>query len=100
MAVGALILTGCGSGPQPVEREPVAVRTITVAADDRTTLGHEYVGVVEEESAVALSFPVQGTVLSAGATPGQRVARGQLVARLDERNLQSCLVYPSPRPRD
>lgn len=89
LAFGTLFLPGCGSGPQPAEREAVAVRTVTVAADARQVVGHEYVGVVEEESATALSFPTQGTVLSVSATVGQRVSPGQLVARLDESNLRS-----------
>ncbi len=89
VAVGASVLTGCGSAPQPSEREAVAVRTCTVVRGERPAAGHEYVGVVEEETAVALSFPVQGSLLSVGVAPGQRVARGETVARLDEQNLRS-----------
>ena len=71
------------------------MRTITVSVSAGASLGREYVGVVEEESATALSFPVQGTVSSLTVGEGQRVAQGQLLAKLDERNLQS--VYNGAR---
>lgn len=96
LALGATLAVGCSSGTttsRPAQAIPV--RTITVSVSAGASLGREYVGVVEEESATALSFPVQGTVSSLTAGEGQRVAQGQLLAKLDERNLQS--VYNGAR---
>ena len=96
LAVGATLAVGCSFGTttsRPAQAIPV--RTITVSVSAGASLGREYVGVVEEESATALSFPVQGTVSSLTVGEGQRVAQGQLLAKLDERNLQS--VYNGAR---
>lgn len=50
-----------------------------------------YVGIIEEETSVSLSFRVQGTVRRTYVTEGQRVAKGALLAELDAGTLQqSC----------
>lgn len=87
LAVGA---AGCASGPKadPAERV-VPVRTVVVAGGS-VPAGTEYVGVVEEESAVALSFREPGTVEWIGVCEGQRIRKGQLLAVLDTANLRSA----------
>lgn len=91
---GAAFAAGCSSGPGTTRTErTVPVKTMIVAVGERSVAGREYVGVVEEESATALSFPVQGTVTALTAGEGERVRAGQVLARLDERNLQS--IYNS-----
>ncbi len=90
VAACATLAAGCSSGTGAAGPErAVPVKTMIVAAGEQGAAGREYVGVVEEESATALSFPVQGTVTSLTANEGQRVRQGQVLARLDERNLQS-----------
>lgn len=94
-SLGAAVV-GCSSGTTTSRpAQAISVRTITVSVSAETLLGREYVGVVEEESATALSFPVQGTISSLTVGEGQRIAQGQLLAKLDERNLQS--VYNGAR---
>lgn len=93
-AAAATLAAGCSSGPGGTGTErTVPVKTMIVTSGERGVAGREYVGTVEEESATALSFPVQGTVTALTAGEGQRVLAGQVLARLDERNLQS--VYNS-----
>lgn len=89
VVAGAITVAGCSSGPQTGGERAIPVQTVTAVAGTVAGSGREYVGVVEEESAAALSFPVQGTVMSLAADEGQRVRAGQVLARLDERNLQS-----------
>ena len=90
VALGATIAGGCSSGTvAPESVRAIPVKTVTVETSMAGSPGREYVGVVEEESATALSFPVQGTVASLTVGEGQRVAQGKLLAQLDERNLQS-----------
>lgn len=89
LAAVAATAAGCSSRPQTPQERAIPVKTLVVAAGQQNAAGREYVGVVEEESATALSFPVQGTVTSLAADEGQRVKAGQVLARLDERNLQS-----------
>lgn len=86
----ATLAAGCSTGPGDTGAErTVHVKTVIVTSGERGVAGREYVGTVEEESATALSFPVQGTVTALTAGEGQRVPAGQVLARLDERNLQS-----------
>lgn len=89
LAAGAMTASGCSSGPRTAGERAVPVRAVTVVADEQGAADREYIGVIEEESATALSFPVQGTVASLTADEGQRVGQGRVLARLDERNLQS-----------
>ncbi len=86
---GAMLVTGCSQTPQRQQERTVGVRTVTVAEDRTVGSGRDYVGLIEEESATALSFPVQGTVSSVSVGEGERVPAGTLVAQLDRRNLQS-----------
>lgn len=89
-AAAATLAAGCSSGPGTADTErTVPVKTMIVTSGERSSAGREYVGTVEEESATALSFPVQGTVTALTAREGERVQAGQVLARLDERNLQS-----------
>lgn len=91
---GALALGGCDE-PAPVVAEPVprAVKAIAVtegdAAERRT-----FPAVLTATDTVRLSFPVAGRILEAPLREGQRVTRGQVVARLDpadaERELASA----------
>lgn len=89
VATGVLLCTGCSHAPRQQSERTIGVRTLTVAAAPTTSTGREYVGQIEEESATALSFPVQGTVSSVSVEEGARVAAGTVVAQLDRRNLQS-----------
>ena len=87
---GILICTGCSSGPKTETRHTniVPVRILTVTPDVRA-VSHDYIGVIEEESASSLSFQVAGHVQQIDAREGQRVAAGDVLAVLDTRNLQS-----------
>lgn len=64
------------------ENQPLRVKTETIKESDQmNTLN--YVGVVEDNSSVALSFSGIGTIERIFVTEGQHVSRGQLVARLN-----------------
>ena len=81
---------GCGEGPKNLnDPRIVTVRTMTVGTSSDQTIA-EYVGVIEEESSVSISFREPGTVDWLGAIEGQKVTRGQLLARLDTANLRSA----------
>lgn len=89
LTAGVLAGGGCSSGPKTGSpQRAVPVKTLTVTHDTRAA-SRDYIGVVEEESASALSFQVQGHVQQIGAKEGQRVGQGELLAALDTRNLQS-----------
>jgi len=68
----------------------VDVRIATVTESDAMhTLN--YVGTIEDESSVALSFPVIGNIEKVYVSEGQHVNKGQLLARLDPSSAQNLL---------
>lgn len=86
----ATLLACCTSKSQETQKEQgIRVKTITLKSDKLTT-SKSYVGVVEEETASALSFSVQGNVERIYVTEGQLVKKGQLLAELGTENLRSA----------
>lgn len=78
-----LLAAGCSSsGNTASTAGPLRVSTIVVEPREDLHAGI-YVGVVEEENAAALSFPVAGTVTRLCVEEGTRVRQGDLIAELD-----------------
>lgn len=89
MAIGAIAVVACGSKEQ-AKPQPVAVKTETAG----NTLGinnRTYVGVVEEESSVAVSFTCAGLLTRVCVSEGQSVAKGQLIAEIDNTQAVNAL---------
>lgn len=84
----ALIITGCKQ-QEVRESHPVNV-TIMKVMPENFSGEQEFSGTVEESSGSTLSFPVVGTVQQIRVEAGQRVAKGQLIAILDEVSLKSA----------
>lgn len=89
LTVASVLSVGCSSSgkEEKTERE-VPVKTWTVAFCENLGV-HEYMGTVEGESSSSLSFQVPGYVERIYVREGQRVAQGELLARLDKTTLQS-----------
>lgn len=81
---GAVMLftAGCSSAPESAKTAPLRVKTLVIepSAGNRTGI---YVGVIEEQNAALLSFPVGGTVTNVCVEEGSRVTRGQRLAEVD-----------------
>ncbi|MGE4586003.1 MAG: efflux RND transporter periplasmic adaptor subunit [Mangrovibacterium sp.] len=87
---GVGLLTGSCSSHREPGREDSAIPVKTVLAEPVVTIGtNEFIGMVEEEVALSLSFPIQGKIEKIGVTEGQYVSRGVLLARLDRTSLES-----------
>lgn len=86
-----LILSGCVGEKKSEKTQPVPVRTL-IAHLGKNEIVQKYVGVVEEERASVVSFPVGGIVDAMYAVEGQHVGRGALLAELDASNLASTYV--------
>lgn len=85
----ATLLASCTSKKQEAQKEQgIRVKVINLKSD-KLSASKNYVGVVEEEKASALSFSVPGNVESILVVEGQLVAKGQLLARLGAENLKS-----------
>ena len=82
----AALLAACGKAPPP--EEPLrAVKVVTVAQGTYAS-GYEYAGEVRARVESRLGFRVGGKITQRAVEPGQRVARGQLLAQLDARDYQ------------
>jgi RND family efflux transporter MFP subunit len=66
----------------------VSVKTVEIGSISETT-SRDYVGVVEEESASALSFSISGNVINVYVSEGQTIHKGMLLAQVSTENLQS-----------
>lgn len=87
----ALTLTGCGEeAPKIIETTP-SVKIATVAARTSGQL-RQISGRIEAAETADLSFAVSGTISEILADPGQRVTRGQVLARLDPQNYKLAVA--------
>ena len=93
------LLTGCGAGtasqPSPAERV-AAVRTVT-AAPRPLEVTITAVGTVEPENHVVVASQVEGLVTALRVREGDRVAAGEVVAELDDRELVAELAEAQAR---
>lgn len=88
--LSAALFVSCGKGDdkKPTPQPPVKVET-TVAASTDIVGSHAYSGTIEESSGTVLSFPVSGTLKTVTVGEGDRVAKGQLIAALDQGTLRN-----------
>ena len=89
-----LTLSACGSKAPQHRVEPLRVGTYMVEASAEQ-LTKVYVGIVEEERSVAMSFPLGGSLAEVAVDEGQFVKKGQLIAELDATSAQQ--VYDSSK---
>ena len=89
LALGAL-LGGCGGEPAAVEPQLRPVRTLVVETT-RAGLRRTLAGVARAGVESRLSFRVSGTVQSVDVALGDRVRRGQVLARLDPTDYELML---------
>ncbi|MBP5770469.1 MAG: efflux RND transporter periplasmic adaptor subunit [Bacteroidaceae bacterium] len=73
-------------------RQKTAIRVKTaISTHAEVKEGVQYVGIVEENEATAVSFTGMGVVRRILVTEGQTVARGQLLAELDDTQARNLL---------
>lgn len=82
MLAALLLATGCASKQERRTVAPMRVETLVVAPSSETE-SSRYVGTIEEERSVALSFPRAGTLARIEVDEGEYVTRGAVVAELD-----------------
>ncbi|MDR1347314.1 MAG: efflux RND transporter periplasmic adaptor subunit [Prevotellaceae bacterium] len=84
-----LLVISCSENKKnSINKKEISVKTIEIIPAAQVTL-RNYVGVVEEESASALSFSISGNVMNVYVSEGQKVNRGMLLAQVSAENLQS-----------
>ncbi len=91
-ATGILLvcaLNSCAPHENKQSGEPIAVKTITMKYTP-VGEGSNYVGTIEESFGTTLSFETAGNVERVYVKEGQRVAKGQLLASLNESNARNA----------
>ena len=90
MLLSVIVLGSCGQKQAQNVKAPVRVKTLVVssgAVDNAQT----YVGIVEEREATAVSFTGMGVVKRMLVNEGQAVAKGQLIAEMDDTQARNLL---------
>ncbi len=85
-----LLVSSCGEKEGVTEKAPIRVKT-EVAGQATTDARLEYVGIVEEKEATAVSFTGMGVVRRVLVNEGQTVQCGQLIAEMDDTQAQNLL---------
>lgn len=84
--------SACSKGiASEAEVKAVNVKTIQVSTS-KEAYEKEYIGSIESENTVDLSFQVNGNVNQVFVQEGQSVRKGQLLASLDQTSLQNVYV--------
>ncbi|WP_028298859.1 efflux RND transporter periplasmic adaptor subunit [Olivibacter sitiensis] len=89
LCIATLSLVSCGSEEEKTEAKTVAVQIQTIAYDARAHQ-QEYIGTVESENTLDVSFLTMGNVERMYAHEGQKVSKGQLLASLNMISLKSA----------
>lgn len=86
-----MVAVGCGNKKESQEKAPIGVQTERVSAS-YSGVGQNYVGIVEENEATAVSFTSMGVVRRMLVSEGQAVSRGQLLAELDPQTMANSVT--------
>lgn len=90
-ALAFMATLGCNGKKEEPERPAKIIPVKVVEVSVSTTANvRNYVGTIEESQAISLSFSGMGTVEQVFVTEGQRVAKGQLLARLNTATAQNA----------
>ena len=85
----AVLFAGCGGEAPPAdEPSPVSVQTATATAASTAEVG-QYRGTIRGQRRVPLSTKMMGTVTSLPVEAGDRVQKGQTLARIRSQNVEA-----------
>ncbi|MFB9080150.1 efflux RND transporter periplasmic adaptor subunit [Flavobacterium procerum] len=97
-----LILFSCTSKDSQKLSDAIPVRIQSISSDT-DSYPREYIGTVESEKTVDVSFILPGTIEQMYAAEGQKVKKGQLLARLNitsQKNAHDLLVAALKQAQD
>ena len=90
MLLAVVLVSSCGKKQEQRIKSPVRVKT-QVVSSGAVDHAQTYVGIVEEREATAVSFTGMGVVKRVLVSEGQTVARGQLIAEMDDTQARNLL---------
>ena len=85
------IMSGCSNQQKAKTKFPTRVKTEVVSIGLNES-GQNFVGIVEEREATAVSFTGMGVVRRVLVSEGQAVGRGQLLAEMDDTQARNTLA--------
>lgn len=90
LATTVVLLSGCGKSDQNETEEPVVrpVKLVEVKSSTQTE-SRSFPAEIEAESFRKLSFQQSGLVLELAVVEGQKIKKGGLIAKLDQRDFQN-----------
>ena len=86
VALSVLLLTSCGKGRGKDDVKPRYVRATRVSAVDY--IDRDFAGMATADDAVNLAFKISGQVLSVDVAKGDYVKKGEVLSRLDPRDVE------------
>ena len=95
--VTALIITGCSKKEEPVKKEAIRPAKILTIEQSAKVMNFKFPGKVQALDRVELSFEVPGKLVQLAVKAGQRVKKGDLIARIDPANYKSKLEAQQSR---
>lgn len=90
MLLSVILICSCTGKKEQEAKAPIRVKT-EVASTATSVNGQTYVGMVEEQEATAVSFTGMGVVKRVLVNEGQAVAKGQLIAEMDDTQARNLL---------
>ena len=85
-----LMICSCGEQKESGAKAPTRVKA-EVVGSTAVNAQQQYVGIVEEREATAVSFTGMGVVKRVFVNEGQAVGRGQLIAEMDDTQARNLL---------
>lgn len=85
------LTAGCSKKTENVSgsKAPVRVETVTVN-ETGITAAPSFSGTIQEDEGADLSFSIPGTITGFNLHPGDKVAKGQIIARVDDSSLKNA----------
>lgn len=85
--ISLVVLSGCQEPPAEAEKQLRPVRTLEVSLEQSGRV-QEFTAVVDAAKKVDLAFKISGEIVELSVTPGKAVNKGDLVARLEDKDIR------------
>lgn len=88
LCIAFIVCASCKEEASQTTTSPLKVNTITIS-DNGTQVPRTYVGTIESEQSIPLVFPLGGEIKEIYVRNGQKVKKGQIIAKVDETKAKS-----------
>ncbi|MEA3468851.1 MAG: efflux RND transporter periplasmic adaptor subunit [Thermodesulfobacteriota bacterium] len=90
--IAIFAITGCSEKEEPVKKEVIRPAKIMIIEQQETAENSKFPGKVQALDRVEISFEVSGKLVELAIKEGQRVKKGDLVARIDPSDYKNNLA--------